>query len=123
MTSVAWSPDGARLATGSADNMARVWDAASGALLRVVFGASDGWYAVDVGRDARGLWRGEGAALGRLRYSEPVAVTPPAPWIPRLWRAVDVPELRAPDVEPPHSSPAPPPGRTARRGSRRKARP
>jgi WD40 repeat protein len=30
VNSVAWSPDGKRLATGSSDKTAKVWDAASG---------------------------------------------------------------------------------------------
>jgi WD40 repeat protein len=43
---VAYSPDGARLATGSWDHTARVWDARSGQLLREFKGHKGGVYAV-----------------------------------------------------------------------------
>jgi len=41
--SVAYSPDGARIATGAWDGTVRLWDGATGALLRVVH---DGWSMV-----------------------------------------------------------------------------
>ena len=34
----AWSPDGRRVATGSADNTARIWDAATGEVVHVLEG-------------------------------------------------------------------------------------
>ena len=40
MISVAWSPDGKRLATGSEDQTAKVWDAASGQELLTLKGHS-----------------------------------------------------------------------------------
>ncbi len=54
------------------------------------------WYSVDFRHDPRGLWRGNGPALEKLQYrdNEPIQ---PAPWLPRDWRALDLPELKAPD--------------------------
>src|SRR5262245_35618349 len=40
VNTVAWSPDGRRLATGSFDNTARIWDAASGAEVVLLRGHS-----------------------------------------------------------------------------------
>ena len=34
VNSVAWSPDGMRVATGSRDNTARIWDAVTGTVAR-----------------------------------------------------------------------------------------
>jgi WD40 repeat protein len=39
--SVAWSPDGKRLATGNYDKTAKVWDAATGKELLTLRGHSD----------------------------------------------------------------------------------
>ena len=41
MESVAWSPEGKRLATGSRDGTAKVWDAASGQELLTLKGHSN----------------------------------------------------------------------------------
>src|SRR5262249_46225220 len=38
---VAWSPDGARLASGSRDQTIKIWDSASGALLSTLQGHAD----------------------------------------------------------------------------------
>lgn len=55
------------------------------------------WYSVDYRQDARGLWRGNGAALDLLRYRDTTEQVQPYPWLPKEWRARDLPQLRAPD--------------------------
>ena len=54
--SVAWSPDGKWLATGSEDSTAKVWDAASGKELLTLRGHSDLFTAWPGARTASG-WR------------------------------------------------------------------
>jgi hypothetical protein len=54
-----------------------------------------GWLSIDYEQDPRGRWRGEGAILEQLMYVDPSERPQPAPWIPRYWRAVDLPELAA----------------------------
>jgi hypothetical protein len=58
--SVSWSPDGKRLATGSADNTARVWDATGGGELLTLKGHAGTVWAVawspDGTRLATGSW-------------------------------------------------------------------
>ncbi len=60
LTSVAWSPDGKRLATGSDDQTAKVWDAASGKELLTLRGHAGSVYSVawspDGKRLATGSW-------------------------------------------------------------------
>lgn len=92
--SVAWAPDGRRLASASADRSIRLWDAETGGRLATSVGRRDGWYTLD----ERGRWFGEGAALRTLFYTEAVERMPPAPWIPRYWRAVDLPEYMSPSA-------------------------
>src|SRR5258705_6434849 len=44
--SVAWSPDGKAIASGSGDNTVQVWDAATGTIQRTYTGHSDTVYSV-----------------------------------------------------------------------------
>ena len=55
LTSVAFSPDGALIATGSKDETARIWDVATGRLLRVLRGHRDEVTEVAFSSDGRWL--------------------------------------------------------------------
>jgi WD40 repeat protein len=55
VTSVAFSPDGKRLATGSEDHTAKVWDTASGKELLTLRGHSGGVYGVAFSPDGKRL--------------------------------------------------------------------
>ena len=75
ITSVAFSADGTRVVTASADHDARIWDAGSGALLQVLLGhfaivsdarfSPDGRWVVTAGPATAGLWK---SSSGRLIY-------------------------------------------------------
>ena len=58
VSAVALSVDGARLATGSYDNTAKLWDAATGEALRTFAGHSGGVYAVALSGDGARLATG-----------------------------------------------------------------
>ena len=53
VTSVAFSPDGQRVLTGSNDDTARLWDANSGNLLRIFSGHTDVVTSVAFSPDGR----------------------------------------------------------------------
>ena len=83
VTSVAFSPDGARLLSGSSDNTLKLWDAASGQLIRswaaqrlsvtAVAFSPDGRYLLSAGSDPSGrmdnsvkLWDAQSGQLVRV---------------------------------------------------------
>jgi len=74
--SVAWSPDGTRLATASHDGTARVWDLATGAELRTLPGHTD--WVVSV------AWSPDSARLA----------TASRDWTARVWDAATGAQLR-----------------------------
>ena len=58
VTSVAWSPDGRRIASGSLDKTVRVWDAVTGKQAYIYHGHSDAVYAVDWSPDSKRIASG-----------------------------------------------------------------
>ena len=64
--SVAWSPDGTKIASGSNDNTVRVWDAATGKLLRTLKGHSASVYAV--------VWSPDGTKIASGSYDKTVII-------------------------------------------------
>jgi len=109
ITSVAYSPNGNSLASAGFDQTVRLWTTDGQQQLLLVSGelprrglinsgahVPANWYTLDFRQDPRGLWRGDGPALEQLRYRDIGEEPQPWPWLPRDWRAQDVPELRAP---------------------------
>ncbi len=92
--SVSWSPDGRRLASAGRDGRIRLWSVADARREQVWIGHGDGWVHLDYRSDPRGLWSGEGPCLATLCYVDSSEHLQPWPWLPRRWRALDLPELR-----------------------------
>ena len=65
-TSVAWSPDGKRLATASDDKTAKVWDAASGKELLTLRGHNDSVTSVAWSPDGKRLATGSGDQTAKV---------------------------------------------------------
>jgi len=66
VNSVTFSPDGARLATGSYDGTVRVWDAATGEMLRTL-DVGGGAYALGSLQTADFCWAGSAGSRGSSR--------------------------------------------------------
>lgn len=96
VTSVAFSHDSSLIASASDDGTWRLWCGRSHQLRLEARALDASWASVDYEPDPRGLWRGEGQALQALHYRDPADTLKPWPWMPRRWRAVDLPELKAP---------------------------
>ena len=78
VNSVAFSPDGGRIVSGSDDNSVRVWDAASGECLEVIDGTGD-VEAIAAGSDQRpyrALERSGETVIEDARTGAPIAVFP-----------------------------------------------
>ncbi len=112
--SVAWGPDGLLLFSAGADGTVRIWQTNGQELLRMRMQEPDlarglvipvegqplppsalNWATLDFRTDPRGRWSGQGSALDTVRYIDPTDLPQPWPWVPRYWRATDVPELKA----------------------------
>jgi WD40 repeat protein len=73
VTSVAFSPSGARVLTGSEDNIERLWDAETGAEIRA-FRGHQNWvtsvaFSPDGVREAEPLAQGEHSSVFSIRYA------------------------------------------------------
>jgi len=66
VTSVAWSPDGRRVATGSWDNTARIWDATTGDVVRALEGHGGYVYSVAWSPDGRRVATGSTDRTARI---------------------------------------------------------
>ena len=66
ITSIDWSPDGSRLATGSGDGTVRVWHPATETVIRTNCGHKDGVLAVHWSRDGSRIASGSSDGTVRI---------------------------------------------------------
>jgi WD40 repeat protein len=66
VTSAAFSPDGTRVATSSADNTARLWDSETGLLLGTLTGHTNRVYVANFSPDGKFLLTSSGDFTARI---------------------------------------------------------
>ena len=105
--SVAFSPDGQHIASSGDDGTLCLWQTDGFKVLEMraaktapglesaSLGDAGQWVTLDFRQDPRGLWSGQGDVVETVRYVDATDLPQPWPWVPRYWRARDVPELQS----------------------------